>query len=74
MMKRNNEKNLQKLHGQRKVQKVHNRKSLSCIFCVNDNKGADVGSVQIMCYILCYNSLINASNLTTKSRKAFISY
>jgi len=46
---------------------------LGYLLC-NDNQEVNVENVQIMCYIICYNSLINASNLRTQVRKGLISF
>jgi hypothetical protein len=42
--------------------------------CVNDNTNVDLEIPQIMRCILCFDSLVNATNPRTQSRKGLISY
>ncbi len=58
--------NLQKVACSNKTLKPHSRSFLSWVFfCVNENNDMSVANKLIMCYILCFNNAINASNPKT---------
>jgi hypothetical protein len=59
---------LRKLNGDL-MEKMH----FVGVFCVNDNKEIDHSNLQMMCYIFCYDNLVNAYNSKIQVRK-FISY
>ncbi len=65
------ENDIKKLHVQRKTWKPHGR---NFIMCVNDNTNVDLENPQIMRCIFYFDSLINATNPRTQSRKGLISY
>jgi hypothetical protein len=69
------EMNLQTLHVQRKIWKGHNKNATCWAFCcMNDDKKIDLGNLQVMRCLLCYNSLMHVNNLNTKERKWLITY
>jgi hypothetical protein len=69
------EKKLQTLHIQRKRWKGQKRNAIYYIFlCVNDDKEVDLGNLQVMRCLFCYNNPMHALNLNTKERKLLITY
>lgn len=67
--------NFKKLHAKTKLEIIQEISLCWAIYCVNDNQEVNnVENVQIICYIICYNGLINASNLKTQMRKGLISF
>jgi hypothetical protein len=43
-------------------------------FCFNNYKEVDCNNLQMMCYILCYNNVINPFNFRIQTRKGLIWY
>ncbi len=55
--------------------KLHGKNAFCLIFShVHDNKKIDHNNLQMMHYIICCNTPINASNPKTQTRKISISY
>jgi hypothetical protein len=60
---------------QKKKKKSKKSHALYWIFyCVNDGKDVERVSLQMMKCILCYNSVMNALNPSTKECKGLITY
>jgi hypothetical protein len=67
--------NLQKLHVQRRIWRVHNINALCWAFyCVNDGKKFEIANHQVMRCILCYVDLVNVHHQRIKERKGSITY
>jgi len=47
---------------------------ITFFYCVNDDKEVDLGNLQVMRCLFCYNNPMHALNLNTKERKILITY
>jgi hypothetical protein len=66
------------MHKKCKRKKKNESKKLRALcwisYCVNDGRDVERGSLQMMKCILCYNSVMNALNPSTKECKGLITY